>query len=190
MARLTASGAYLLSGHDGPYALERFTCGQDEDGWRYDATREDPGTGAPLGRLELHLTGSQVRLHVEAGRWVLRGAAAGGEVLWRRGDQDRVEPGDGFTGTSPAFLVVASSLVVASRLGTGRLRLVEVTEPVLATRSAVQAWRLPDEEVHDGVAVAAYDVADLSTGERRTVRLAGEVVVQAPGVRLTALTLS
>jgi hypothetical protein len=183
VARLTASGAYLLSGHDGAYALERFTCGPDEHGWRYDATREDPGTGAPLGRLELHLTGSQVRLHVEAGRWVLRGAAAGGEVLWRRGDQDRVEPGDGFTGTSPAFLVVAS------RLGTGRLRLVEVTEPVLATRSAVQAWRLPDEEDHDGVAVAAYDVADLSTGERRTVRLTGEVVVQAPGVRLTALTL-
>jgi hypothetical protein len=179
-----AAGAYLLSGHDGPYALERFTCGPDGDGWRYDATREDPVSGAGLGRLELHLTGEAVRLHVEAGGWVLRGAAAGGEVLWRRGEQERSAPGDGLTGTSPGFLVLEA------RLARPRLRLVEVTEPVLATRTVDRAWRPLGEDEHDSVTVRAYGVDDLSTGERRTVRLAGDVVVEAPGVRLQALTLS
>ena len=176
------SGAYLLSGHDGPYALERFTCGPDGAGWRYDATRTDPGSGATLGRLELHLHGTTTRLQVEAGGWVLRGAAGAGEVLWRRGEQERVVAGDGFTGSSPAFLVVSA------RLGQARQQLVEVTEPVLATRTATQQWRRLPEEAHDEVVVVVWQVDDLATGERRTVRLAADVVVEAPDVRLTALT--
>ena len=182
MARLSTSGAYLLSGHDGAYAVERFTCGADADGWHYEAVREEPAGGAPLGRLELHLEAGTVRLHVEGGGWVLRGAAAGGEVLWRRGDEERTAAADGFTGSSPAFLVAAG------RLAQPRLRLVEVTEPVLATRSTTQHWTGPERADHDGVAVDTWQVDDLATGERRTVRLAGEVVVEAPGVRLTALT--
>lgn len=176
-----SSGAYLLSGHDGPYALERFTCGPTPEGWRYEAVREDPRTAVVTGRLEVHLDGGTTRLHVEAGGWVLRGAAAGGQALWRRGAEEHTAAADGFTGTSPAFLVLGALL------GPARRRLVEVTEPVLATRSTDQQWAALPEEQHGGVLVGLWQVDDLATGERRTVRLAGDVVVQAPGIQLRAL---
>ena len=174
MAGLSATGAYQLSGHDGPYALERFTCGPTPEGWRYDAVRGN-------GRIELELSGATVRLHVEGGGWVLRGAAAGGEAVWRRGDEERTAAADGFTGTSPGLLVACA------RLGRERLRLVEVTEPVLATRATTQAWTALGTAVHDGIGVDSWQVDDLATGERRTVRLAGDVVVEAPGIRLVEL---
>ena len=175
MAGLSATGAYELSGHDGPYALERFTCGPVPGGWRYDAVRE-------AGRIELELTGATVRLHVEGGGWVLRGAAAAGQAVWRRGDEERTAAADGFTGSSPGLLVACA------RLARSRLRLVEVTEPVLAPRTTAQAWSALGTAVHDGIAVDSWQVDDLATGERRVVRLAGDVVVEAPGVRLTSLT--
>lgn len=177
------TGAYLLSGHDGPYAVERFRCDGSGDDWRYEATREHLSTGATLGRIELQLTGSTTRLHAEGGGWVLRGAAGAGEVLWRRGEQESTAAGDGFTGSSPAFLVAGS------RRGPDRLRLIEVTEPVLATRSVLQQWAAQDESERDGVRVRRYEVDDLATGERRVVHLAGDVVVDAPGVRLVELDL-
>ena len=168
------SGAYRLSGHDGPYAVERFTCGATADGWRYEGTREG-------GRIELELVAGTVRLHVEGGGWVLRGAASGGHVVWRRGREEHESVADGFTGSSPAFLLVGA------RLARPRLSLVEVTEPVLATRVTTQAWTSLGREDHDGIGVDAWRVDDLATGERRTVRLAGDVVVEAPGVQLVEL---
>ena len=180
MAGLTTSGAYLLSGHDGPYALERFTCVRDGSRWSYDGVREDPATGVRLASLLVRLDGGTVRLHVEAGGWILRGAAAGGSVLWRRGSEEREAAADGFAGTSPAHLVVAA------RLGLARMDLVELTEPVLATRLVRRAWtRLVSEQDVD-----AHEVADLATGETGRVHLAGDVVVDAPGVRLLTLTHS
>ena len=180
MAGLTTSGAYLLSGHDGPYALERFTCVGDGGSWSYDGVREDPATGVPLGSLALRVDGATVRLQVEAAGWVLRGAAAGGSVLWRRGSDEHDAAADGFTGTSPAHLVVAV------RVGRPRLVLVEVTEPVLATRLVQRSWAClgAQEEVD------VHEVADLATGERGRVHLAADVVVDAPGVRLVTLTRS
>lgn len=177
---MTSSGAYLLSGHDGPYALEHFSCVDEGARWSYEARREDPATGSPLGRLVLTLEGASVRLHVEAGGWVLRGAAAGGEAVWRRGDAERAAAADGFTGTSPGHLIVAA------RLCRPRLLLVEVTEPVLATRLVQRAWTpLTGRDELD-----VHDVADLATGERGLVHLSGDVVVDAPGVELRSLTRS
>jgi hypothetical protein len=184
VALLTATGAYLLFDHDGPFAVERFTCGPTADGWRYDATREDPVSAAPLGRLEVRLEGGAVLLHAEAGGWVLRGAAAGGEVLWRRGDQERATAGDGFAGTSPVHLLIGA------RTGRARLHLVELTEPVLAPRTTSQQWRDLGEREHEGLAVQAFQVDDLATGERSAVHLAGDVVVAAPRLRLLTLTRS
>jgi hypothetical protein len=168
-------GAYLLSHHDGPFALERFTCGPVDGGWRYEAERDGGG------RLELSLHGRTSRLHAEAGGWVLRAAASAGEVLWRRGEQERTAAADGLSGSSPAFLVVCAALAQEW------LHLLEVTDPVLATRTTAQRWRRRPREEHEAVAVDVWQVDDLSTGERRTVRLAGDVVVEAPGVRLLEL---
>lgn len=178
MAGLSASGTYLLSGHDGPYAVERFTCGPTPGGWRYGATRDGGG------RLELELDGATTRLHVEGGGWVLRGAASGGAAVWRRGDEERSAPADGFTGSSPGLLVACA------RLARARLQLIEVTEPVLATRATTQSWTSLGTTVHDRVAVDSWQVDDLATGERSEMRLAADVVVEAPGVRLTSLTRS
>jgi hypothetical protein len=154
--------------------VERFSCAPGPAGWRYAATREDAATGAPLGRIDLVLQANGVvRLEAVAGDWVLRGGVVGDEVLWRRGADERVERGHGFTGASPSYAVVLS------RLGAGARRLVEVTEPVLATRVVEQVWtRLP----HD-----RWQVDEPATGVRAELHLSGDVLLSAPGVQLLEL---
>ena len=173
------SGSSLLCGHDGPYAVERFTCGPDGDGWTYDAVRSDPVTGAPLGRLHLRVaaTGVTTRLHVEAGGWVLRGGCVGGDVLWRRGEQERQAAAAGFTGTSPAY-----ALALVRRLGLAvgdrrRVTLVAVTEPVLATRRVEESWTRSAQD--------RWQVEDLATGERRLLVVADGLLVEGTGLTLT-----
>lgn len=169
------SGAYVLTGHDGPFAVERFTCGDDEEGWSWSATRHDPVSGALRGSLRLQVGGEQ-RLQAEAGGWVLRAGTVGAEVLWRRGPDESACVADGLTGASPAFAVAT-----ARRLGLApgerrRTWLLAVTEPVLAPMLVAQQWARvgPDR----------YDVLDLATGERQQLRLDGDVV-EAPGLALT-----
>jgi hypothetical protein len=180
-----ASGTYLLSGHDGPYAVERFRLTGDQDRWSWTATREEPDTGAPLGRLEVHADGATLRVHAEAGGWVLRGAASGGQVVWRRGDEERTAAADGFTGSSPAYLVAAAARAAA---GPVRLRLVEVTEPVLATREVLQDWSAGQPEVRVDVELVGHRWSDPATGEGGPVWLSGGLVLAAPGARLLSLT--
>ncbi len=108
-----------------------------------------------VGRLELQV-GPPVRLHVQAGPWVLRGGVVGPEVLWRRGEQEQQAVAHGFTGDSPAYALPLLTLLAD---GPRRLRLVEVTAPVLATRLVDQEWAVEGERV---------TVLDLATGVRRT----------------------
>ena len=126
--------------------------------WSYD----EPG------RLHLQVDASGVttRLHAVAGGWVVRGGCVGGSVLWRRaaGTGEAVE-GEaaalGFTGAHPAHDV---AVALRLRLAVGesrRVRLVEVTEPVLATRLVDRQWSRP--------AAGRWVVDDLATGERREV---------------------
>ena len=122
-----------------------------------------------------------VRLEVLAGAWALRGGVVGDEVLWRRGSQERAERGHGFTGASPSYAVVLA------RLGAGARRLVEVTEPVLATRVVEQRWELIAQEQRDGLAVDTWQVDEPATGARSVLHLAGDVVLAAPGVTLLEL---
>jgi hypothetical protein len=168
-------GSYLLTGHDGPFAVERFRCGEEEAGWRYAGVRTHPDTGAPLGRVELLVdaVGRVVRLEVTAAGWLLRGGVVGPEALWRRGDEERSEQAHGFTGSSPAYAVVATRLAAA---GTGRLRLVAVHDGVLATVTVDQSW----SPAGDG-----WECSDLATGERGRWQLADGIVVAGPGLTLT-----
>ena len=169
----------MVSGHDGPHAVERFACGSDRDGWVYTATRHDPATGAVLGRLSLQIDGAGVttRLHVEAGGWVLRGGCVGSQALWRRGEQEHEQAASGFWGTSPAYAVAAARRAALQVGQETRLRLVAVTEPVLAARIVDLSWLRTAEDRWEGV--------DLATGERRAVRLQDGAVVEGTNLTLT-----
>ena len=167
------SGRYLLSGHDGAFAVERFTCGEDADGWRYVGVREHPVDGSALGRSELLVdaVGRVLRLEIRGGGWHLRGGVVGAEVLWRRGDEERSAHAHGFTGTSPAYAVVATRLAAGAEL----LRLVEVHDAVLATSVVDQRWTGRDE---------AWTSERRDTGEVGRWQLRDGVVVAGPGVAL------
>jgi hypothetical protein len=124
-------------------------------GWTWD----EPGRL----HLQVDAAGVTTRLHVEAGGWVLRGGCVGGSVLWRRsavtgegGEGEAVALG--FTGAHPAYDV---AVALRLRLPVGerrRVRLVEVTEPVLATRLVDREWWRPSPD--------RWVVTDLATGER------------------------
>jgi hypothetical protein len=128
-------------------------------GWTWDGPRTPDGLGRL--RLQVDASGVTTRLHVEGGGWVLRGGCVGGSVLWRRGEQEGEAAALGFTGESPAYDV---AVALRLRLPVGerrRVRLVEVTEPVLATRLVDQEWSRP--------AQGRWLVTDLATGERHGV---------------------
>ena len=129
-------------------------------GWTFDGTRTDPATGIALGRLHLQVDarGVTTRLHVEGGGWVLRGGCVGSSVLWRRGELEGEAVALAFTGASPAYDV---AVALRLRLPVGerrRVRLVEVTDPVLATRVVDREWSRP--------AAGRWVVVDLATGVR------------------------
>ena len=178
-------GAYLLSGTEGAYALERFSCAPGPAGWRYVAAREDPRSGAPLGRLDVVLdaSGRAVRVLVQSAGWEVRGGVVGGECLWRRGTAEHTERAAGFTGSSPAW-AVATARLLGARTEAVRVRLVRLGDEALSALAVEERWRGPAPA---GDGVDRWEVGDLETGEAREVHLAGDVLVDAPGVRLLEL---
>ena len=180
------SGSYRLTDPGGAQAVEEFRCAAGPAGWRYVATRTDTG-GRPLLALDLAVDDRwrAVRLVASAGGVELRGGVAGPEALWRRGDVGHAAGAAGFTGDSPAFAVVTARLLGLDVGGTARVRLVRLS-PALGALTVEEGWgRTPDVE-----GVERYEAADLATGERRVVHLAGDVLVDATGVDLLTLTLS
>ena len=178
------SGTYLLHGeHGDPDVVERFSCAPGPAGWRYVATRDDGG------RLDLTLDagGRCVRLLAAAGGWEGRGGVADA-ARWRRGADEHEEQAAGFTGTSPSYAVATARLLGLEVGEQRRVRLVALTEPALAARTVDEGWALTAVEDRDGLAVARYEVADLQTGERRVVHLAGDVVVAVEGARPVTVT--
>jgi hypothetical protein len=172
--------------------VERFACAAGPAGWRYTASREDED-GRPAGTLDLTVDRAWriLRLHAEAGGWELRGGVAGDRTVFRRGPEEHDAVAAGFTGTSPAFAVVTARLLGLAPGVTARLRLVRLSD-ALAPLTVDEGWGRTEDAPADlpaGVdAVERYEVADLATGERRVVHLAGDVVVDATGVVLLSLT--
>lgn len=167
------SGSYLLSGHEGVFARERFICEEGPDGWSYVGVRSDPRTDVASGRIDLLVApdGRVLRLEVSGGGWTLRGGVVGGEALWRRGDEERSAAAAGFTGTSPSYAVVANRLAVQE----ADLRLVEVHDAALATRLVDQRWTGADGVWRSEV---------LDTGAAGRWRVVDSVVADGPGVLL------
>jgi hypothetical protein len=198
-------GLYSLRDHDGTVvAYERFSCAPGPAGWRYNAQVLAPDGRTPTGLVDIttDASGLQIRVEVRAGGWVVRGGVAGGgETVWVRTGatgEDTVEgigedaaPAAGFTGRSPGFLVAVARLLGLRAGASSRIRLVALTDPALAPLPVKVAWSLTTIEEYPTevgpLPVELYETADLSSGQRAAVHLAGDVVVNATGVELDAL---
>jgi hypothetical protein len=187
------SGTYSFHDpHDGTaLGEERFSCAPGPLGWRYTGSGVD---------LTLDARGRPLRLEAQAGGWRVRGGATpvdgAAGVVWLRTAADPTldVPGvehqakaAGFTGRSPAFLIATATMLDLSPGGSARLRLISLTEPVLAALTVDQSWTLAAVETHDGLVVERYEVDDLATGDRAVIHLSGDVVLAAPGIELEAL---
>jgi len=174
--------------------VEVFSCAPGPAGWRYVSQVYSPAQ-EPVGRVDVTVDDAwrQVRVQVTHGDWTLRGGVVGSDAVWIR-EPDGVEqsaPAVGFTGRSPAFAVATARLLRLDLLDRRRLRLVGVTEPACVALPVDEGWALVDVTAHDSdsgpLRVERYEVADLATAERRVVHLAGDVVLDAPGVELADL---
>ncbi|GGX74490.1 hypothetical protein [Streptomyces fructofermentans] len=191
-----------------PLADERFHCAPGPSGWRYvsqltppsgTGRAETPGSDTSLGSVDLALDdlGRPIRLELHASGWQVRGAALDG-VTWVRTDPTGTHATEGnvrahaFTGTSPAFLVATARLLrLTPDASATRVRLVALTDPVLAPRTLDQSWALITREAHatdnGPLIVEEYQVTALDTGEQHAVHLSGDVVLSAPGIELEDL---
>ncbi|MEU3098691.1 hypothetical protein ABZ690_29025 [Streptomyces sp. NPDC006967] len=181
-----------------PLADEHFHCAPGPSGWRY-VSQLTAASGDHLGSVDLALDelGRPIRLELHAAGWQVRGAALDG-VTWVRTDPTGAHATEGnvrahaFTGASPAFLVATARLLrLTPSSAATRVRLVALTDPVLAPRTLDQSWALVKRETHvtdnGPLTVDAYQVTALDTGEQHAVHLAGDVVLDAPGIELEDL---
>lgn len=178
-------GTYL---HLADEAEEHFQCAPGPGGWRYVSDLAD---------VTVDSRWRQIRVQLRTPGWLIRGGLAGPDLQWVRSPaggtvaSEHSEPAAGFLGDSPGFLVaVARSL----RLQPGEpadVRLVRLTGPSLAALTITQRWRLSETTPYDTdlgpLPVERYLVTDLTTAETHEIHLAGDVVLAAPGIELTAL---
>ncbi|MFC8176639.1 hypothetical protein ACFY5H_33725 [Streptomyces sp. NPDC013012] len=181
-----------------PLGEEHFHCAPGPSGWRYVAQTTTP-SGDHRGSVDLAVDerGRPIRLELHAAGWQVRGAALDG-VTWVRTDPAGADATEGnvrahaFTGSSPAFLVALTRLLrLTPDSPETRVRLVALTDPVLAPLTVDQSWALLRSEAHPTdngpLTVDEYQVSTLDTGERHTVHIAGDVVLAAPGIELEDL---
>jgi hypothetical protein len=189
-----------LDDHSGELvAVEAFSCAPGPQGWRYvaDVTGVD---GDVLGRVDVTVDARwrQVRVEVRSGGWVVRSGVAGNEVLYMRLPSGEVAPGEeqsiaaaGVTGRSPAFAIGTSRLLSLAPEEKRRVKLLQITEPSAGVRVVDEGWALVDiseHETDDGpLVVRRYEVADLSTGDRKVWSIAGDVVVEGTDLELVDL---
>jgi hypothetical protein len=181
-----------------PLAEEHFHCAPGPSGWRY-VSRVTTPSGDHQGSVDLALDelGRPIRLELHAADWQVRGAALDG-ITWVRTDPTGTHATEGnarahaFTGRSPAFVIATTRLLrLTPSVTATRVRLVALTEPVLAPRTVDQSWTLVNREAHatdnGPLTVDEYQVTALDTGEQHTVHVAGDVVLSAPGIELEYL---
>jgi hypothetical protein len=160
-------------------------------GWRYVGERSD-GLRTDL---TVDSRWQQIRVQVGAGELLVRGGLVGRELLWVRSAGERGEEhaadAAGFLGDSPGFLVAVARSLRLERGSQADVRLVRLSEPALSALTIAQRWWLTEITTYDTelapLPVERYEVADLSTGEVTPVHIAGDVVLDAPGVELTDL---
>ncbi len=181
--------------------VEAFSCAPGPMGWRYVSHTTDPD-GRPIASVDVTCDDAwrQIRVVVDQGGWTVRGGVAGNETVWLRapsGAEPTAEVPEqsavaaGFTGRSPAFLVVTAKLLALELLDRRRIHLLALTEPAAAVLPVDQGWALVDLTEHETetvpLPVARYEVADLATAERSVVHVAGDVILEAPALELATL---
>lgn len=185
------AGAYRYE--DG--TVEEFQCAPGPAGWRYVATTSDGG------RVDVAVDSRwrPARVELLAGGWLVRGGVSGSEVVWLRaaaGDLAKAvehrTTAKCFFGRSPGLLVATARSLRLAAGASARVRVVEVAEPVLATRTVDLEWNLLDVVSHDGEGGAAlpvehYRVTDLTTGLATDLHLTGDVALAGPGLELLTL---
>jgi hypothetical protein len=189
------TGTYRLAGRD----TEQFQCAAGPSGWRYVGTASDGS------RIDLTVDSRwrQIRVEMGGGGWLLRGGVSGpgpgnSETVWLRGAAgdlseaiEHTARAAGFTGRSPGLLVATARSLRLAVGGSARVRLVAVTEPVLATVLVDQEWTLTATDAHPTdigpLPVEHYRIADLATGTTALLHLSGDVALSGPGLELDAL---
>ncbi|OLT38168.1 hypothetical protein BJF79_05385 [Actinomadura sp. CNU-125] len=181
------AGVYL---HLEEETEERFHCAPGPGGWRYTSTR--PGLRTDI---VVDSRWRQIRVELVTPAWWMRGGVTGPDVAWVRASGDtgteHTERAMGFMSDSPGFLVAAARALDLDDGAETDVRMVTFAGPSLAPLTAPWRWRRAGTSVHDTetepLPVTRYDVTDLSTGEIGRVHLAGDVVLDAPGIELTGL---
>lgn len=181
---------------------ERFQCAPGPGGWRYVGERAD---GV---RTDLVVDGRwrQIRVEVVAPSWWLRGGVTGHELAWVRGagpgasgaaagvggaGEEHGARAVAFLGESPGFLVAVARTLRLEEGASADVRLVRLVGTSLSALTVVRRWRLAGTESYDtetgALPVERYEVTDLATAESADVHLAGDVVLDAPGIELADL---
>ncbi|TDD72556.1 hypothetical protein [Actinomadura rubrisoli] len=182
------AGAYV---HLDSGLEERFQCAPGPGGWRYVGRRSD---GVRVD-LVVDARWRQIRLELAAPVWWIRGGVTGPEVAWVRAagetGTEHHERAAGFLGDSPAFLIAIARSLQLDEGGESDVRLVRLSGTSLAALTATWRWRLAGTSWHETdtepLPVSEYQITDLSTGEVSAVHLAGDVVLDAPGIELAEL---
>ncbi|MES9543070.1 hypothetical protein [Actinomadura sp. NPDC000600] len=182
------AGTYL---HLDEGVEERFQCAPGPGGWRYTSTRSD---GVRVD-LVVDARWRQIRVEVVTPGWWVRGGVTGRELAWVRAagetGTEHAEQASGFLADSPGFLVAVARSMGLDEGAQTDVRLVRLSGTSLSALTTLWRWRLAGTSVYETetepLPVAEYEVTDLSTGEVETVHLAGDVVLAAPGIELTAL---
>ncbi|MQY07119.1 hypothetical protein [Actinomadura macrotermitis] len=166
---------------------ESFQCAPGPGGWRYVGQRSD-GVRTDL---VVDDRWRQIRVEVTAGPLWIRGGVTGHDLVWVRAGEERGARAAGFLGESPGFLVAVARWLRLEPGEERNVRLVRLGGPALAALTVDQRWRLVDVTTHETdiapLPVERYEVGDLATAEAGEVHLAGDVVLAAPGIELTAL---
>jgi hypothetical protein len=180
-------GTYL---HLDDQVEERFQCAPGAGGWRYVGERTDGG------RADLTVDGRwrQIRVELSTAGWAIRGGVVGRNALWVRAGtapSEHSAPAAGFLADSPGFLVAVARSLWLSPGEDAVVPLVRLGGPALAPLTVTHRWLLAEITTYDTeltpLPVERYEVADLATGEPFAVHLAGDVVLDAPGIELTGL---
>jgi hypothetical protein len=167
---------------------ERFRCAPGAGGWRYVGERSD-GVRTDL---VVDARWAQIRVEVVTPSAWVRGGVTGREVAWvRAGATEHAERASGFLGEAPAFMIAVARSLRLAEGGRTDVRLVDLRGPALPALTGVWRWRLVEITTYPTdlapLPVEHFEVTDLATAQAAEVRVAGDVLLAAPGIELTAL---